>query len=137
MSGRKDLSAMLGGSVPKAAAPGRAPVAPLSQSAPAPEVTAAPARSANARWKSFERKETRLRPDQLEWLEQTRKALNQRRGVGAGERLTDNTLIRLAIDALREREGDLSGATEEELARNLGTRHVTDAAARPSEQLTP
>lgn len=125
MSGRKDLSTMLGGSVAKAAQPGSAAAAPVAVPetvAPrSPEGSAAAALPGGARWKTFERKETRLRGDQLEWLEQTRKALNERRGTGVGERLTDNTLIRLAIDALREREGDLAGSTEEELARNLGT----------------
>lgn len=125
MSGRKDLSTMLGGSVAKAALPGGAAAAsvPVPETAPprSSESSAAATLAGNARWKTFERKETRLRGDQLEWLEQTRKALNERRGIGVGERLTDNTLIRLAIDALREREGDLAGSTEEELARNLGT----------------
>ena len=74
------------------------------------------------RWTLFERKEARLRPDQHEWLERTRKALNKKRGVGEGERLTDNTLIRLALDVLAEREGELVGTTEEELAQSLGIR---------------
>jgi hypothetical protein len=125
MSGRKDLSTMLGGSVAKAALPGSAAAASVAVPEPVPprsaENSAAAALPGGARWKTFERKETRLRSDQLEWLERTRKALNERRGTGVGERLTDNTLIRLAIDALREREGDLAGFTEEELARNLGT----------------
>lgn len=123
MSSRKDLSAMLGGSVPKAAAPGDTPTkAPAPVPSPTRPSTSSPSapQSGNARWTTFERKETRLRPDQLEWLEQTRKALNERRGVGVGERLTDNTLIRLAIDVLRARENDLDGSTEEQLARNLG-----------------
>ena len=122
MSSRKDLSAMLGSSVPKAAAPGETPASPTPVASPIGPFSSSPSAppSGNARWTTYERKETRLRPDQLEWLEQTRKALNARRGVGVGERLTDNTLIRLAVDVLRDRENDLNGSTEEELARNLG-----------------
>lgn len=85
-------------------------------------VAAEPQQSLGARWLTFERKETRLRPDQLAWLEDTRKDLNQKRGIGTGERLTDNTLIRLAVDLLRQREADLAGATEDDLAGNLGLR---------------
>jgi len=59
------------------------------------------------------RKETRLRSDQLEQLTiLTRKLNRQRRG---GERITENTLIRVAIDLLLSQSEELSGATEAEL----------------------
>lgn len=59
------------------------------------------------------RKETRLREDQLEQLTiLTRKLNRQRRG---GERITENTLIRVAIDLLLSQSEELSGATEAEL----------------------
>jgi hypothetical protein len=64
------------------------------------------------------RKETRLREDQLEKLTLlTRKLNRQRRG---GERITENTLIRVAIDLLLSKSGELSGATEAELLEALG-----------------
>jgi hypothetical protein len=64
------------------------------------------------------RKETRLREDQLEQLTiLTRKLNRQRRG---GERITENTLIRVAIDLLLSQSVKLSGATEAELLEALG-----------------
>ncbi len=64
------------------------------------------------------RKETRLREDQLEKLTVlTRKLNRQRRG---GERITENTLIRVAIDLLLEQSEELKGSTESELREALG-----------------
>ena len=45
--------------------------------------------------------------------------LNRTRG-GAGERITTNTLIRVAVALLLSRSQDLAGTTEEELRRSLG-----------------
>ena len=45
--------------------------------------------------------------------------LNRNRG-GAGERITTNTLIRVAAALLLSRSQDLAGTTEEELRRSLG-----------------
>ncbi len=68
------------------------------------------------------RKETRLREDQLEKLTVlTRKLNRQRRG---GERITENTLIRVAIDLLLSQSVKLSGATEAELLEALGWEHT-------------
>ncbi|GAA1751424.1 hypothetical protein [Aeromicrobium alkaliterrae] len=66
----------------------------------------------------LERKETRLSADQYAELTTIARDLNRRR-AGAGHRITENTLIRLGIDLLRERAGDLSGATEAELRASL------------------
>jgi hypothetical protein len=64
------------------------------------------------------RKETRLREDQLEKLTVlTRKLNRQRRG---GERITENTLIRVALDLLLNQANELSGTTEVELREALG-----------------
>jgi hypothetical protein len=100
---------------PPAAAPTTAPVsAPTAPPAAEPQdVRSVP------RWLTYERKETRIRPDQLEWVEAQRKELNQRR-QGAGERLTDNTLIRVALDLLMKHQGELQGVTEEQLRQSLG-----------------
>ncbi len=67
---------------------------------------------------SFERKETRLRADQYARLTQEARRLNKAKGTG-GERITENTLIRVAIDLLFERVDELAGATESELRNSV------------------
>lgn len=71
------------------------------------------------KWLTFEPKPTRQRRDQLDWIEAKRKELNALRGR-AGERLTDNTLIRVAIDLLIVNGERLQGTTEAELRASLG-----------------
>jgi hypothetical protein len=78
--------------------------------APAPEVP---------KYLRLERKEALIWPDQLTQLSILARILNRAHG-GAGERITANTLIRVAIALLLSRGRDLSGATEEELRRSLG-----------------
>jgi len=65
------------------------------------------------------RKETRIRDEQLEELTSLTRKLNRQR-QGRGERLTENTLIRVAIDLLLDRKEELGGTTEAELRRRLG-----------------
>jgi hypothetical protein len=60
----------------------------------------------------LERKELRIRTDQLGELTKLRGALNQRR-EGKGERITENTLIRVAVDMLLDAAGELRGTTED------------------------
>ncbi|BDG27789.1 hypothetical protein TthSNM66_24250 (plasmid) [Thermus thermophilus] len=69
---------------------------------------------------TYVRKECRLRPDQLDALTALARRLNRERR-GKGERITENTLIRLAVDNLmklsyeeiilliRDREPNLGG----------------------------
>jgi hypothetical protein len=64
------------------------------------------------------RKELRLYEDQSTNLSVLRKHINQGK-VGA-ERVTDNTLVRIAIDLLLERSGELKGMTENELRASVG-----------------
>ena len=71
------------------------------------------------KYQTLDRKETRLRADQLEALNTVTKGLNRKRR-GKGERLTDNTLIRVAVDLLLSRTDELQGITEEELRQSLG-----------------
>ncbi|MDF2915815.1 MAG: hypothetical protein K0S70_32 [Microbacterium sp.] len=73
------------------------------------------------KWLTFEPKPTRQRRDQLDWIEAKRKELNSLRGR-AGERLTDNTLIRVAVDLLIANGDRLVGTTEAELRASLGIR---------------
>jgi hypothetical protein len=66
----------------------------------------------------LERKELRLRADQLDELARLRRGLNRQRG-GEGERITENTLIRVAVDLLLARTGQLRGTTEDELRQSV------------------
>ena len=67
----------------------------------------------------LERKELLIWPDQITNLSILARVLNRNRG-GAGERITTNTLIRVAVALLLSRSQDLAGTTEEELRRSLG-----------------
>lgn len=65
------------------------------------------------------RKEVRFRDDQLEALDRVaRRLVRARRGAG-GERITENTLVRVAVDLLLERAEVLTGGTEAELLKSL------------------
>lgn len=69
------------------------------------------------------RKESRLRQDQADELSREVRRLNQARrgsdGGTSGERITDNTLIRVAVDLLLARADELRGNTEAELWKSL------------------
>jgi hypothetical protein len=67
----------------------------------------------------LERKELLIWPDQVTNLSILARVLNRNRR-GAGERITTNTLIRVASALLLSRSQDLAGTTEEELRRSLG-----------------
>lgn len=71
------------------------------------------------RYDELERKEARLRTDQYGRLSDLSRSLNRRR-AGKGERITENTLIRVAIDLLLSRETDITGSTEIELRKSVG-----------------
>lgn len=75
--------------------------------------------SETAKYLQLERKEVRLRLAQLDNLTALTRRLNRARR-GQGERLTENTLIRVAIDLLLKNAEQLQGATEEELCQSLG-----------------
>jgi hypothetical protein len=70
------------------------------------------------KWQRLERKELRLRADQLDELARIRRTLNRQRW-GEGERITENTLIRVAVDMLLGRAGKLRGTTEDELRKSV------------------
>ncbi len=70
------------------------------------------------RYLQMERKELRLRVDQADELGRLTRRLNRARAK-SGERITDNTLIRVAIDLLLQRSDRLAGATEDELRKSL------------------
>jgi len=91
-----------------------------------PRKATAPVRIAEAmpagpKYLSLERKDLRVRRDQADDLTALTRQLNRARG-GDGERITDNTLIRVAIDGLLRNSASLRGTTEEELLRSVTRR---------------
>lgn len=113
---RANLAGIIGKQVETVPVPDtKAPIKPAEQAKPAPSAPDADV----PKWLTFEPKPTRQRRDQLDWIEAKRKELNALRGR-AGERLTDNTLIRVAIDLLIVNGERLQGTTEAELRASLG-----------------
>lgn len=64
------------------------------------------------------RKEVRFREAQLDALDRAVRRLMRARRPGA-ERITENTLVRVAVDLLLARADELSGSTEAELLRSV------------------
>lgn len=98
-----------------------APEAPAT-AAPGPEAPAPAAEKPAASTALFEdlvRKECRFRDDQLEDLSRSARRL-QRTRLAPGPRITDNTLIRVAVDLLMSRADELQGSTEAEIRASLG-----------------
>jgi hypothetical protein len=98
---------------PEAAEPGPARRSRQARSRPAAGAPELP------KYLRLERKELLIWPDQITSLSILARRLNRNRG-GAGERITTNTLIRVAAALLLSRSQDLAGTTEEELRRSLG-----------------
>lgn len=136
---RRDLGSLLGASLDERAAALSAAEEPsipsaaveVPPAAPSPQRTARGASAARRAedpepraplpthgYASLDRKETRLRTEQVEALAVLTRRLNRDRR-GAGERLTDNTLIRVAVDLLLRDANRLAGTTEAELLRSL------------------
>lgn len=94
------------------------PVAQPAAAKPAPRARKAESVIAHATFADYERKEARLRQDQLDNLEALAKRIKRAKSPG-GERITDNTLIRVAVDLLLAHQAELHGSTEEELRRSV------------------
>lgn len=92
--------------------PARPPRARTPSPAPAPQ-------PGLPKYRRLERKELLIWPDQITQLSIQARVLNRTRG-GVGERITQNTLIRVAVALLLSRAQDLAGTTEEELRQSLG-----------------
>lgn len=105
--------------VAEAAVPAAAPSSSPSPRRASRQRTTQPAPGEWARFDQYERKEARLRPDQYGRLSTTSRELNRARRR-TGERITENTLIRVAIDLLLERSDQLAGTTEAELRKSVG-----------------
>ncbi|MDM7325418.1 MAG: ATPase [Thermus sp.] len=80
------------------AAPSEAPSKDLPEEA---EPRQTPPERPTPKYLTYVRKECRLRPDQLDALTALARKLNRER-KGKGERITENTLIRWAVDLLIE-----------------------------------
>jgi hypothetical protein len=104
---------------PEPAALEEPPRAPSPRATRRRTASTRPAPGEWVRYDEYERKEARLRPDQYGRLSTTSRALNRARR-GQGERITENTLIRVAIDLLLARDQEITGTTEAEIRRSLG-----------------
>lgn len=91
-----------------------APIAP--QDAPAAERDPLPSKKPS--WEEMDRKEVRVYSDQVLALTTLRLRINK--GKKGSERVTDNTLIRTAIDLLLERQDNIGGVTENEIRASCG-----------------
>ncbi len=98
-----------------------------------------PARSPRAgsegkpKYEQLLRSEARLWPDQVEYLTRKRREIMSDR-VDKSERITDNTLLRVAVDLLMAAGDRLQGDTEAELVASV-TKLVDEAnAARQAAQ---
>lgn len=71
-----------------------------------------------ARYLRFVRKDTRLREDQLAALTAQARRLSRRR-LNSNERITENSLIRIAVDLLLERIASATGSDEQSILESL------------------
>jgi hypothetical protein len=102
-----------------AAAEAAAPTAASAIEPKAPHSTTRTTAEEDAGYLALERKETRLREGQIGELTAHARRLNKAKTAPA-PRITENTLIRVAIDLLLSRVDGLQGNTEEDLRRSLG-----------------
>ncbi len=72
---------------------------------------------------ALERKEARLRGDQVDSLASLARRVNRQKPSRGGERITENTLIRVAVDWLLSQEAHVGGSNEKEIKRSLGVRY--------------
>ena len=115
---------------PKSAAPKSAPKKAAPKKA-APRATmkaaakkAAPKKAAKRSPKAplylrLTRKEARLREDQIDGLAKVARRLTRAKGGSGTERLTENTLLRVAVDLLLAHADALEGVTESQLRASV------------------
>lgn len=107
-----------GGVEPLEAAEGeKAPASPAG--AESGSEATEPIVSRHTHYTELVRKELRLHADQADELTVLASKV-QRARKEKGERITDNTLIRVAVDLLLQRQKELVGSTEDELRVALG-----------------
>lgn len=125
---RADLSSLLGkldavtpvaGAVPFATSPVAVAEARTEpRSAPSSRAVRESKPAAEPSYLGFVRKDTRLREDQLEALTTQARRLNRAKR-NTGVRITENTLIRVAVDLLLSRMEQASGDDEAALLESL------------------
>jgi hypothetical protein len=96
------------------------PKSPLRNSRTTDLPTSEVTNLAGPKYLQLERKDTLLWPRQINELTLLRRRLNRQKPKGEGERITENTLIRVAIDLLLANGGKLTGSDEDGLRRSLG-----------------
>lgn len=69
---------------------------------------------------ALQRKEARLRSDQVDALASLARRMNRGKVERRAERITENTLIRVAVDWLLSRDEPVGASSEEEIRRSLG-----------------
>lgn len=105
---------------PKAAKKTRTPASRRKPKQEVPVVPAPPAEpNGRAHYTELIRKELRLHPGQSADLTILTVTIHNKKR-GRGERITDNTLMRIALDLLLERKHELQGTTEDELRASVG-----------------
>ena len=82
--------------------------------------SAAAAAQALPKYLALLRKEARLRGDQVDALASLARRMNRGKVERGGERITENTLIRVAVDWLLSRDEPVGASSEEEIRRSLG-----------------
>lgn len=97
--------------------------------------TPAVAATDGPRYRRLTRKETLLRADQLTNLAALARHRMRQRRVRT-ERITENTLVRIAVDLLLDNQDLLDGSTEEELADSI-LRKVASLSDRHSSAAMP
>jgi hypothetical protein len=98
---------------------GEATFVPSSARDPGRGEAATPAR-ALPKYLALQRKEARLRGDQVDALASLARRMNRGKANKGSERITENTLIRVAVDWLLSREEAVGASSEEEIRRSLG-----------------
>lgn len=117
--------------IQKEVAPKPLPASAQAVIAPAPEhsrltdsVTTDSVSPSMPKYLQLQRREARIHVEQADALTLLARRLNSERrlsdGTAVGERITDNSLIRVAIDLLLQRENEIHGTSEEAIAQGLG-----------------
>ena len=88
-------------------------------------------------YRRLARKEARLREDQFGALARLVRILARRRVNRSGPRLTENTLIRIAIDVLISRADELAGDTEAEIRASALASHPALPPQNSDESTSP
>lgn len=118
---RRKLTDLIEGLAPDATMDISPVAPPVTPTEPAPPPTPDPLtrNKPGPKYLGLERKDVRFHADQLDALTKLSRKLNRKRR-GVGERLTENTLIRVAVDFLLANEAQLGGTTEDEIRAALG-----------------